>query len=41
MLIDKIVESISTVQGVKAIALGGSQSRGEADIQSDYDIGVY
>ena len=41
MLTDKIVESISTVQGVKAIALGGSQSRREADKQSDYDIGVY
>ncbi|MBU5330868.1 nucleotidyltransferase domain-containing protein [Anaerocolumna aminovalerica] len=41
MQIEKIVKSISTVQGVMAIALGGSQSRGEADKQSDYDIGVY
>ncbi|QHQ61515.1 DNA polymerase subunit beta [Anaerocolumna sedimenticola] len=41
MQIDKIVKSISTVRGVMAIALGGSQSRGEADKQSDYDIGVY
>lgn len=41
MQIEKIVESISTVQGVMAIALGGSLSRGEADKQSDIDIGVY
>lgn len=40
-MLTKIIESISAVQGVKAIALGGSQSRGEADKQSDYDIGVY
>jgi predicted nucleotidyltransferase len=37
----KFVESISKVQGVKAIALGGSQSRNEADEHSDYDIGLY
>lgn len=41
MLINKIVKTISTVKGVKGIVLGGSQSRGEADNQSDYDIGVY
>ncbi|MFZ7101402.1 MAG: nucleotidyltransferase domain-containing protein [Peptococcaceae bacterium] len=41
MLMDKITESVAKVQGIKAIALGGSQSRGEADKQSDYDIGVY
>lgn len=41
MRTEKIVESISKVQGIKAIALGGSRSRGEADKQSDYDLGVY
>lgn len=41
MKLDRIVASLSAVQGVKAICLGGSQSRGEADQDSDYDIGVY
>ncbi|HOP71621.1 MAG TPA: nucleotidyltransferase domain-containing protein [Thermoclostridium caenicola] len=41
MQLDRIVSSLSRVRGVKAIALGGSQSRGEADQESDYDIGVY
>lgn len=41
MQIHKIVDVLSTVKGIKAIAIGGSQSRGEADEQSDYDIGVY
>lgn len=33
MLIDKIVQYISTVQGIKAITLGSFQSRGEALVQ--------
>ncbi len=37
----KIIQAISKVEGVKAIALGGSQSRNEASETSDYDIGVY
>ncbi|HML47786.1 MAG TPA: nucleotidyltransferase domain-containing protein [Clostridia bacterium] len=41
MRIKQIVDSISAVRGVRAIALGGSQSRGEADVHSDFDIGVY
>lgn len=41
MNISRIVETISKVEGVKAIALGGSQSRNEADANSDFDIGVY
>lgn len=41
MQFHKMIDLISKVQGVNAIALGGSQSRGEADQQSDYDIGVY
>ncbi len=36
-----IVENLAQVSGVKAIALGGSQSRGEADAHSDFDFGVY
>ncbi len=36
-----IVNMLSKVPGVKAVALGGSQSRGQADQHSDYDIGVY
>jgi hypothetical protein len=38
--LDKIITVLSKVPGVSAIALGGSQSRGEADVNSDYDIGV-
>jgi hypothetical protein len=41
MHISQIVEAISKVPGVKAIALGGSQSRNEADQHSDFDIGLY
>lgn len=41
MNLNKVVESIQRVTGVKAIALGGSQSRGEADKHSDFDIGLY
>lgn len=39
--VEKIVASLMNVRGVEAIALGGSQSRGEADPQSDIDLGVY
>jgi hypothetical protein len=41
MHLSKIIESLSKVSGVKAIALGGSQSRNEADENSDFDIGLY
>ena len=41
MNMDKIIAVLSKVPGVSAIALGGSQSRKEADANSDYDIGVY
>lgn len=41
MLLPKIVESISKVQGVKAIILGSSQSRNEADEHLDFDVGLY
>jgi hypothetical protein len=41
MDLDRIVKSLSDIRGVKAIALGGSQSRGQADADSDFDIGLY
>jgi hypothetical protein len=41
MNLNIVVESIKKVTGVKAMALGGSQSRGEADKYSDFDIGLY
>lgn len=41
MNLSKVVEHLSKVSGVKAIALGGSQSRNEADEHSDFDIGLY
>lgn len=41
MLLGRIANAISTVQGVRAIALGGSRSRGEGGPQSDYDLGIY
>ncbi|MDF2942222.1 MAG: nucleotidyltransferase protein [Herbinix sp.] len=41
MQLNNIVIPLSRIQGVKAIALGGSQSRGTADTKSDYDIGLY
>lgn len=37
----KVIEALSAVGGVRAIALGGSQSRGEADLHSDCDFGIY
>jgi predicted nucleotidyltransferase len=37
----KIAQAVSAVGGVKAVVLGGSQSRGEAAADSDYDLGVY
>lgn len=39
--LDILVRALSQVRGVNAVALGGSQSRGEAAVNSDYDIGVY
>lgn len=41
MNLDKIILALSHVPGVLAIALGGSQSRSEADPLSDYDLGLY
>lgn len=41
MPLTKIVAALSVVPGLRAIALGGSRSRGEASQNSDYDIGLY
>src|SRR5689334_14901035 len=41
MDMEKIITVLSSVPGVSAIALGGSQSRNEADVNSDYDFGLY
>jgi predicted nucleotidyltransferase len=40
-LLARLVEELSRVPGVHAIALGGSRARGAAGMHSDYDIGLY
>ena len=40
-LIQKIVEEIKQVGGVKAIVLGGSRARGTQTSSSDVDLGIY
>lgn len=40
-LLGDLTEILSTVAGVRAIALGGSRARGTATPHSDYDIGLY
>lgn len=40
-LLRALVEALSPVPGIAAIALGGSRSRGAATAASDYDIGLY
>lgn len=40
-LLADLTEVLSTVPGVRAIALGGSRARGTATPHSDYDIGLY
>ena len=41
MLIQKIVEEVRQVDGVKAIVLGGSRARGTHTTSSDIDLGIY
>lgn len=41
MYFEKIVEKISSLNEVEAVALGGSRATGENDKKSDYDIYVY
>jgi predicted nucleotidyltransferase len=40
-LLAELTEILSSVPGVRAIALGGSRARGTATPHSDYDIGLY
>nr|WP_034908387.1 DUF4037 domain-containing protein [[Eubacterium] cellulosolvens] len=41
MLIDQLIEKLSTMDGVEAIALGGSRAGENFDFSSDYDLYVY
>ena len=41
MLIQKIVEEVKQVEGIKAIVLGGSRARGTHTTSSDIDLGIY
>lgn len=38
---NEIIESLRQLDGVDAVALGGSRSTGSGDLKSDYDIYVY
>src|SRR5688572_302493 len=40
-LLQKIVEEVKKVEGVKAIVLGGSRARGTHTLASDIDLGIY
>src|SRR5215213_1914721 len=40
-LIQKIVNEVKRVEGVKAIVLGGSRARGTHTASSDVDLGIY
>ncbi len=41
VLLDRLVRGLGGVPGIRAIVLGGSRARGEATVQSDYDVGLY
>jgi hypothetical protein len=41
VLIGRLVRAFGGVPGIRAIVLGGSRARGEATVQSDYDLGLY
>ncbi len=40
-IIDRVVQSLDSVDGIAAVVLGGSRARGTATPTSDYDIGLY
>ncbi|MGN0453597.1 MAG: nucleotidyltransferase domain-containing protein [Ruminococcus sp.] len=41
MTAEKIIEELCKLQGVDAVAIGGSRASGNADENSDYDVYVY
>ncbi len=41
LFLSRIVDTIATVPGIRAIVLGGSRASGTYTPQSDYDIGLY
>src|SRR5437588_510515 len=40
-LLERITRALSQIDGIGAVALGGSWARGDADDASDFDIGIY
>jgi len=40
-LAEQIAARLAEVRGVAAVVLGGSRARGEADLESDIDLGLY
>src|SRR5260370_13976929 len=40
-ILSQVVASVSKIEGVVAIVLGGSHARGTADAHSDIDLGIY
>src|SRR5216683_7506475 len=40
-ILSQVVASVSKIEGVVAIVLGGSRARGTADAHSDIDLGIY
>ncbi len=41
LLIQTIVDEVKSVEGVRAIVLGGSRARGTETLSSDIDLGIY
>ncbi|WP_442941997.1 nucleotidyltransferase domain-containing protein [Nostoc sp.] len=39
--INHIVSSLRSIEGITAIALGGSRARGNHTLKSDVDLGIY
>ncbi|MEA2649098.1 MAG: hypothetical protein QOG61_1533, partial [Candidatus Binataceae bacterium] len=40
-ILSQVVASVSKIDGIVAIVLGGSRARGTADDRSDIDLGIY
>ena len=40
-ILKQVVASVSKIDGIVAIVLGGSRARGTADDRSDIDLGIY